>query len=393
MPSVELNPKRVQALAPEPGQRSVVFWDSSKSAPTWFGLRVTSEGVRSWVQGYRTKETGEKRLATLGRADSVPLSDARDLGHALLRRVAAGQDPVKERRERKRAASFAVLVGQYIEHGKTRRGKERSAGTQGDYGRAHKADIEGSDLGRRRPAEITAPDIERFLEAKAATAPVQADRLQALIRATFRWAVRKRLVAVDPTLTLDRVIAKTERDRVLSEAEVAALWNALDLKDEDGIPKVFPRAAAAVRVLLLLGQRFGETFGMRWEHLDIKAKRWNVPGVTRKGGRGHVVPLPTQAVTLLEDLGPRDDGLVFDGPEGGSLAANPARLKDAIDDALKTAGKGKTLVAPWRFHDLRRTCATGCASLGVSESTVARLLGHKLDPGGAAVTAVYQRFD
>ena len=43
-------------------------------------------------------------------------------------------------------------------------------------------------------------------------------------------------------------------------------------------------------------------------------------------------------------------------------------------------------------HDLRHTCATGCAALGASESTVSRILGHKVVAGILAVTAIYDQY-
>jgi integrase len=44
------------------------------------------------------------------------------------------------------------------------------------------------------------------------------------------------------------------------------------------------------------------------------------------------------------------------------------------------------------LHDLRRTCATGCARLGASSQTVSRILGHATQPG-VAVTHVYNRYE
>jgi hypothetical protein len=48
-----------------------------------------------------------------------------------------------------------------------------------------------------------------------------------------------------------------------------------------------------------------------------------------------------------------------------------------------------------RLHASRpaRTCATGCARLGASESTVSRILGHKAVAGTIAVSGIYDRFD
>jgi integrase len=106
----------------------------------------------------------------------------------------------------------------------------------------------------------------------------------------------------------------------------------------------------------------------------------------RKGGRTHVVPLPPLALRILADLRQvsRETPWVFVGKRGASLANNPARWTEAL---RKESGLDFTL------HDLRRTCATGCARLGASESTVSRILGHKAIAGTIAVSGIYDRFD
>jgi len=75
---------------------------------------------------------------------------------------------------------------------------------------------------------------------------------------------------------------------------------------------------------------------------------------------------------------------VFVGRRGASLANNPARWTEILHNA---SGLDFTL------HDLRRTCATGCARLGASESTVSRILGHRAIAGTIAVSGIYDRFD
>jgi integrase len=106
----------------------------------------------------------------------------------------------------------------------------------------------------------------------------------------------------------------------------------------------------------------------------------------RKGGRTHVVPLPPLALRILADLRlvSGETPWVFVGKRGASLANNPARWTEVLRSA---SGLDFTL------HDLRRTCATGCARLGSSESTVSRILGHKAVAGTIAVSGVYDRFD
>jgi integrase len=111
-----------------------------------------------------------------------------------------------------------------------------------------------------------------------------------------------------------------------------------------------------------------------------------VPGMFRKGGRTHVVPLPSLALDILKDLRPVTGKTpwVFVGKRGASLANIPGRWTEFV---RKAAG------LDFRLHDLRRTCATGCARLGASESTVSRILGHKAVAGTIAVSGICDRFD
>jgi integrase len=125
---------------------------------------------------------------------------------------------------------------------------------------------------------------------------------------------------------------------------------------------------------------------MRWVDVDELAKTWRVPGMFRKGGRTHVVPLPPLALDVPKDLRPvtAKASWVFVGKRGASLANNPGRFADFIRES---AG------VDFKLHDLRRTCATGCARLGASETTVSRILGHKAMAGTIAVSGIYDRFD
>ena len=106
----------------------------------------------------------------------------------------------------------------------------------------------------------------------------------------------------------------------------------------------------------------------------------------RKGGRTHVVPLPTVALDILVNLRPvsGDTPWVLVGKRHASLANNPARWTEVL---RRASGLDFTL------HDLRRTSATGGARLGASESTVSRILGHEAVAGTIAVSGIYDRFD
>ena len=238
-------------------------------------------------------------------------------------------------------------------------------------------------------------ELRVFLEGIARKTPIRANRVLALVRAAFRWGAREELIERDPTAGLQRPRPERPRERVLADGEIEKLWAALDeiaTGSQDpvlGTGKKVPRlaVASAVKLLLLLGTRRSETLNMRWEDIDERAQTWTVPGAFRKGGRTHVVPLPPLALRILADLRRECEGggsWVFAGKRGASLANNPARWTEFV---RKTSG------LDFALHDLRRTCATGCARLGASESTVSRILGHKAVAGTIAVSGIYDRFD
>jgi integrase len=381
MPRLRLTARTVEAARPPASGRLELFDEGLPG----FCIRITANDRRTACVFYRIGS--RLRRATLGTLPPLNLADARDLARAALRQAALGHDPASARREARGALTVAGLVKDYIEGGQG----HRSAATNGDYGRTLKGLIQPSILGPRAAQAVSRGELRAFLEAVARKTPIRANRVLALIRAAFRWGLREELIERDPTAGMQRPRPERPRERVLADNEVKRLWDALAAAPIDPVletGKRVPRnvVAAAVKLLLLLGTRRGETLNMRWADIDERAQTWTVPGMFRKGGRTHVVPLPPLALRVLIDLrAVSDDGpWVFVGRRGAPLRSNPARWTDLV---RKACGLDFTL------HDLRRTCATGCARLGATESTVSRILGHKAIAGTIAVSGIYDRFD
>jgi integrase len=128
---------------------------------------------------------------------------------------------------------------------------------------------------------------------------------------------------------------------------------------------------------------------MRWEDVDLKGKRWTIPAAFRKGKRSQVVPLSPAAVDILKELESLTRGHVR-VLQGASVVNWLRWWKPIHDRAVKLGGKE---AQAFTRHDLRRTCATGCASLGAPPHVVSRILGHRTTAGTVAVTGIYDRFD
>jgi integrase len=66
------------------------------------------------------------------------------------------------------------------------------------------------------------------------------------------------------------------------------------------------------------------------------------------------------------------------------VTKKPIAIGSLSNALLRARARSET----YRPHDLRRTCATGLASLGVPRFTIARVLGH----AEREITAVYDRY-
>jgi integrase len=384
MPTVKLTARTVDSIRPPKSGRLELFDEDLPG----FCIRVTPNGRRSACVFYRFGS--RLRRATLGTLPPLTLADARRLAREALRDAALGDDPAAGKREAREALTVAALVKDYIDAGEG----GRSTATNGDYRRTLKAVVQRSPIGQQPAQQVARGELRAFLEGIARETPIRANRVLALVRAAFRWGLREELIERDPTAGLQRLRPERPRESILADEEIKTLWLTLDsivagesdpvLEDGKKVPRLV--VASAVKLLLLLGTRRSETLNMRWSDVDERAQTWTVPGMFRKGGRTHVVPLPSLALQILKDLRPltAEAPWVFVGKRGASLANNPARWTEFI---RKTAGFDFTL------HDLRRTCATGCARLGASESTVSRILGHKAIAGTIAVSGIYDRFD
>lgn len=65
-------------------------------------------------------------------------------------------------------------------------------------------------------------------------------------------------------------------------------------------------AAQALEFTIITAARSGEVRGATWGEIDLDAALWTVPSTRMKGGKEHRVPLPKQAIALLQSLKPEN---------------------------------------------------------------------------------------
>jgi integrase len=347
----------------KPEKRAYLIWDSKQSH---LALRVEPTGTKAWKVIYNRH--GRSRWLHLGPADSIGLADARTMAAEAMLAVAKGGDPAADKRAERGAGTFAELHTKYLEqHAK----KNNKSWRQAD---ALVRRLALKRWGKLQASTITRADIKAMMA--QIEAPIVANQTLAAVSAIFTWAVTEEILPANPCKDVPRN-ATTSRERVLANSELAKFWAAFD--------GAGPITGAALKVLLLTGQRPGEVTQMRREH--IKDGWWEMPGEPiagiwpgTKNGQSHRVWLPKPVQAMLAQLGTEDKtaGFVFAGRRGGAL--------DRLDGAMR-AISAELGGEPVRPHDLRRTHGSTITALGFGRDAMNRIQNHR--EGGIA--DVYDR--
>ena len=215
-------------------------------------LRVTIQGTRTFSAMFRVN--GKLTRQTIGCYPRVPLSDARASALRIMRNA---QDSADARERRARApctVTYGELVETYVEkHLKVNARSWRNI-RSGLLGKRMAPFI------KRTVASITRREIIDLCDSIVAEGSPQAavNHLRYL-KMLFNWSAGRDLIASNPCTGVKPPARTVERDRVLSDAELSAVWRAtFQLPSPWG--EMF-------RMLILTGQRRSEVATMRWSEV------------------------------------------------------------------------------------------------------------------------------
>ncbi|MEZ5842781.1 MAG: tyrosine-type recombinase/integrase [Hyphomicrobiaceae bacterium] len=211
-------------------------------------------------------------------------------------------------------------------------------------------------LHRHRVAEIERAHIVDVIEAVAnrdGTPLRQADAVLVLLRTIFNWAISEGLAARNPTEGVRRRAEPTVKTRALSDDELVTLYSELPRHLDE------PRWIA-VRLMLLTGARMSEVLNATAG--EFKDGVWRLPAERSKNGHAHVLPLPASVQRLVA--------------RALELSGGDRLLKPYSNSAFRKPF-AKLSLEHFSLHDLRRTCASGMARIGVERLTISKVLNHR----------------
>jgi integrase len=367
MPRIRLTKSAIDAL---PTSKSdVVYWDAGYPG---FGVKVTPKGRKVFIVLYRTGGAGSKlRKYTIGPYGRMTLHQARVTAQRVFAAKLEGRDPAAEKREAKRRV-VADRVEDLLETFVAQRLSQNRSGAE--IARLLRREVGKTWVGRSIH-EITKRDVVELVSAiQLRGAPVAANKTLKSIKTFLRWCMGRAVLNQSPAEGVPLPSKEIARDRVLDDDELAEVILAAR--------KMGGPYGGIVELLALTGQRREEVARLPWAELDLAQRVWTLPKSRTKNAKAHVVHLSEQSMALLKHA----DG---PGPYVFSLlGAKPfqefSRAKRRLDRLSGVTG--------WRLHDLRRTCVSGMARLGVAPHVADKILNHQAGTI-SGVAAVYQRHE
>ena len=218
----------------------------------------------------------------------------------------------------------------------------------------------------------TEADLNAYFAARhEASRASTANRRLTVFKRYFRWALRERRLAVDPTLKLQAARQPLRVPKTLTEAQVEALLAAPDVSTPLGL-----RDRTMLELIYASGLRVSELVGLKTLHVSMSEGVLRVMG---KGSKERLVPFGEVA---------RDWVVRY------LAQARPAILAGQATDDLFVTHRGHAMTrvmfwmivrkhavaagitAPLSPHTLRHAFATHLLNHGADLRAVQMLLGH-----------------
>jgi integrase len=350
-------------------------------------LHVYPTGSKLWQLKYHLN--GDENTASFGAYPAVGLAHAREEAKAARALVARGIHPREERKrqEAERLAAqrnaFGVVATEWMDANKSTWAPYTYSQVKATIDRYVIANPRLSAMPVR---DVQAKDIRELLqsvarrtslgpgERKAEGAVTVARNLRSWCRNVFEFAMERDLTDRDPTSSLRnltelrRPTGAIRHNKKLSPAELKEVLTGLAAFS--GTRQV----GIAIELLMLFFVRTAELRCARWEEFDLKAREWRIPAARMKASREHVVPIASQALSLLleQQTISGKTGWVFPNQrtEGQCMSAT------TVNRALERMGFNGAGSMGLAAHGFRGTASTLLHEAGFNSDVVEMQLAH-----------------
>lgn len=351
-------------------------------------LEILVSGSKVWR--YSFGFDGKRTKATIGPYPLITIKEARDKHEELRKQLLDGINPARQKQIDKIEAAAAVEQAQtFKDFAQTWLTEQQTTITQRSLKQTTNwltNDIYPA-FGALPLGKVHAADVRDLLETMRNT-PVKASGVRSIVERIYKYAAMKLLVTYNPATPMKGLIKvpKATHYRPLSVAEIGPFVESVRTCNAHIGTRI------AVEFLMLTAVRKDNACKARWEHIDLKARTWTIPGRT-VGGNGfmkmpepHTVYLSDQVVGLLERARELSASSEWVFPSVFSRSKPMAECSiNHLLSRLKDAGSCPADFAP---HGLRSTFSTLANEAGILLDVVEVCMAHQ---ERNAVRAAYNR--
>lgn len=340
-------------------------------------LVVRPSGAKLWRYKYRID--GKENVYAIGeyfadkRAGHVSIEAARRARDEARELVRKGVHPAHRRRARLREQieqnknTFQAVAQEWM----ARKEPSWAERTARQIRHVLETDVFPA-IGSRPISSVTAADLLEILQkVESRGAYTYAHLIRQWSSAIFRYAVATLRAEHDPAAALRGAIIrrKTRHSRALSKSDLRAVFQRLKSYRGD------PGTIFGMKLMLLTFVRTVELRAATWAEIDFEAAEWRIPAERMKMREEHIVPLSSQALSVLRELHTVTGTGTYLFPN--RRRADSYITATTINRALERMGfLGKDTIG-FSGHGFRSTASTMLNEAGFRSDIIERQLAHQ----------------
>ena len=311
-------------------------------------IEVRPTGKKLWRFRFN-KPDGKATMISLGEYPDVSLKNARDKGRGKRSMLANGMDVSRDT-----LSNFEDVFQEWHE--------KHLPTWSDDHGKVIKRRMENNILpwiGKKHISEITGLHLLAALEKIEARGAVEtAHRTLQYTTNVFSYAMSKRLVERNPALDIKGSLSPSMKKSFPAPTDprkISEILKSIDNYSGSFVTK------CGLQLLAMTMLRPGELRQGRWSEIDFDDSLWVIPGSRMKvkknkrlsGNFDHVVPLPSQVISILKELYPLTAKSEFIFPT--EYSKDRPMSENTMNVALRRMGFGQDEIVSHSFRTIAST--------------------------------------
>ncbi|MFJ5337266.1 tyrosine-type recombinase/integrase [Pectobacterium sp. CHL-2024] len=351
----------MQARSAKPEEKPYTLGDG-----LGLSLLIEPSGSKSWRFRYRFG--GKPKMISFGAYPLVSLAEARKKRDEARKQVLDGINPSEHRKAQKlnlmseSENTFETIAREWH----TMKSVRWSVGYASDIMEAFRNDI-FPYVGKRSIAEIKPLEllnVMRKMEKRGALEKMK--KVRQRCSEVFRYAIATGRAEINPAADLTSVLTthKAQHYPFLKADEIPTFIQAVESYTGSVLVQI------ATKLLMLTGVRTIELRAAEWSEFDLEHAIWEIPAERMKKRCSHLVPLSTQALSLLSQLQTISGNYKYVFP--GRNDPNKPMSEGSINRMIKHIGYEGRLTG----HGFRHTMSTILHEQGYDSAWIEMQLAH-----------------